>query len=88
MFYRFKVDTLVNPFKQASMGIVKGVTKIGGGLAMVSDTVIENTGKIFRSQSTSGNLGKDFQTFALDVETQVEVRRKSTNRRTFRAKLN
>jgi len=71
-----KVDTLVNPFKQASMGIVKGVTKIGGGIAMVSDTVIENTGKIFRSQSTSGNLAKDFQTFALDVETQVENAKK------------
>lgn len=77
--FSFQVDTLVNPFKQASMGIVKGVTKIGGGIAMISDTVIEGTGKIFRTNTqtpngTSGNFSKDLQVLALAAETQAEVR--------------
>ena len=42
-----QMDTLVNPFKQASIGIVKGVSKIGGGLTIVSDSVVENASKIF-----------------------------------------
>ena len=61
------------------MGIVKGVTKIGGGIAMISDTVIEGTGKIFRSHTqtpngSTGNFSKDIQTLALVAETQAEVR--------------
>jgi hypothetical protein len=71
------VDTLVNPFKQASIGIVKGVSKIGGGLTIVSDSVFENAGKIFRSNTNNNrmnvNLNKDTQIFSIVEETQAEV---------------
>jgi hypothetical protein len=74
-----QVDTLVNPFKQASMGIVKGVSKIGGGLTIVSDSVMENAGKIFRTNGNNAsraniNLNNDSQTFSIVEETQAEVR--------------
>ncbi len=71
------MDTLVNPFKQASIGIVKGVSKIGGGLTIVSDSVFENAGKIFRSNTNNNrmnvNLNKDTQIFSIVEETQAEV---------------
>ena len=71
------MDTLVNPFKQASLGLVKGVSKIGGGLTIVSDSVFENAGKIFRTNAanhrTNINLSKDTQTFSIIEETQAEV---------------
>ncbi|UJR16359.1 hypothetical protein I4U23_003262 [Adineta vaga] len=71
------MDTLVNPFKQASIGIVKGVSKIGGGLTIVSDSVVENAGKIFRTNGNNANrlninLNKDSQTFSIVEETQAE----------------
>ncbi len=75
------MDTLVNPFKQASIGIAKGVSKIGGGLTIVSDTVVENAGKIFRSNTINNNnnhrlninLNKDTNTFSIVEDTQAEV---------------
>jgi hypothetical protein len=75
---------LVNPFKQASLGIAKGVSKIGGGLTIVSDSVVENAGKIFRSNGNNNNnnnrtkinLNKDTQTFSLVEDAQVEVNNK------------
>jgi len=84
------MDTIVNPFKQASMGIVKGVTslpsnvvkgvsKIGDGLTIVSDSVVENAGKIFRTNPNNNNnryniqLTKDLRTFPIVEEPQVEV---------------
>ncbi|CAF2909082.1 unnamed protein product [Rotaria sp. Silwood2] len=72
-----KMDTLSNPFKQASMGIAKGVSKIGGGLTIVSDTVVENAGKIFRTNANNNNrmnikLSQDAQTFSIVEETQAE----------------
>ena len=88
------MDTLVNPFKQASIGIVKGVTsfpsnvakgvsKLGDGLTIVSDSVVENAGKIFRTQPNSnGNhsnqmkfdLTRELQTLPMAEDAQVEVR--------------
>ena len=70
---------MVNPFKQASIGIVKGVSKISGGINIVSDSVVENVGKIFR---TNGNvnqrmnikLNKETNTFSIVEDTQAEVR--------------
>jgi hypothetical protein len=71
------VDTLVNPFKQASMGLVKGVSKIGGGLTIVSESVFENAGKIFRTNTNNNRmnikLSKDTQTFSIVEETHAEV---------------
>ena len=69
---------MVNPFKQASLGIAKGVSKIGGGLTIVSDSVLENAGKIFRTNGNNNNrmkvnLNKDTQTFSLVEDTQAEV---------------
>ncbi len=86
------MDSIVNPFKQASMGIVKGVssfpsnvvkgvTKIGDGLTSVSDSVVENAGKIFRTNPNNNNnrinihLTRDLQTFPIVEEPQVEVRK-------------
>jgi len=76
------MDTLVNPFKQASIGIAKGVSKIGGGLTIVSDSVVENAAKIFRTNvnnnnRTNINLSKDTQTFSIIEETQAEVIKKT-----------
>lgn len=90
------MDTIVNPFKQASLGIVKGVssfpgnvvkgvTKLGDGLTSVSDSVVENAGKIFRTNSNNNNdnnhrinvhLTRDMQTFPIVEEPQAEVRRR------------
>ncbi|CAF0911503.1 unnamed protein product [Rotaria sordida] len=72
-----KMDTLTNPFIQASIGIAKGVSKIGGGLTIVSDTVVENAGKIFRTNANNNNgmninLSKDKQTFSIVEDTQAE----------------
>lgn len=72
------MDTIVTPFKQASIGIVKGVSKLGGGLTIVSDSVVENAGKFFRAQQNNYNrtnmqLTKDMETFPIAEETQVEV---------------
>jgi hypothetical protein len=62
------------------MGIAKGVLKIGGGLTIVSDTVVENAGKIFRTNGNNNrlniNLNKDTQTFSIVEDTQVEVIKK------------
>jgi len=90
------MDTIVNPFKQASMGIVKGVsllpsnvvrgvTKIGDGITSVSDSVVENAGKIFRTNNNNNNnnnnnrmsfrLTKDMQTFPIVGENQAEVKK-------------
>ena len=80
------MDTIVNPFKQASLGLVKGVSslpgnvaksvsKIGDGLASVSDSVVENAGKIFRT-SPNPRPTIDVPTFPLVEETQSDVRRK------------
>jgi hypothetical protein len=89
------MDTIVNPFKQASRGIVKGVsslpsnvfkgvTKIGDGLTIVSDSVVENAGKIFRTNLNNNNnnnnnrmnfrLNKYMQTFPIVEEPQAEVK--------------
>ena len=65
------MDTLVNPFKQASLGIVKGVSKIGGGLSFVSESMMENTAKIFRSNPS---LSRNMQTSAIVEDNQAEVR--------------
>ena len=65
------MDTLVNPFKQASLGIVKGVSKIGGGLSFVSETMMENTAKIFRNNPS---LSRNMQTAAIVEDNQAEVR--------------
>ena len=70
---------MVNPFKQASLGIAKGVSKIGGGINIVSDSVVENVGKIFR---TNGNhqhgmnikLNKETNNFSIVEDAQAEVR--------------
>jgi hypothetical protein len=82
------MDTFVNPFKQASLGIVKGVssfpgnvvkgvTKLGDGISSVSDSVVENAGKIFRTNPNNNRpnilLTKDMQTFPIVDEPQVEV---------------
>ena len=88
------MDTIVNPFKQASLGlvkgvsslpsnVVKGVTKIGDGLTSVSDSVVENAGKIFRTNSNYNNndnnnrinvqLTRDLQAFPMVDEPQAEV---------------
>ena len=61
------MDTLVNPIKQASLGIAKGVSIIGDGLSSVSDTVVGNAGKLFRTNSTN---------FSLIEETKVEMKKK------------
>ena len=87
------MDTIVNPFKQASIGLVKGVSslpgnvaksvsKIGDGLAIVSDSVVENAGKIFR---TSPNVRPtiDIQTFPLVEETQTDVRQNEKTKKLF-----
>lgn len=59
------------------MGIVKGVTKIGGGLTIVSDSVRENAGKIFRTNPNINqlniNLNKETNTFSLVEDAQAEV---------------
>jgi hypothetical protein len=94
------MDSIVNPFKQASMGIVKGVsalpsnvvkgvTKIGDGITSVSDSVVENAGKIFRTNlnlnlnlnlnNNNNNrinihLTKDMHAFPIVEEPQAEVR--------------
>lgn len=86
------MDTIVNPFKQASLGlvkgvtsfpsnVVKGVTKIGDGLTSVSDSVVENAGKIFRTNSNNNDnnnrinvqLTRDLQAFPMVEEPQAEV---------------
>ncbi|CAF3462425.1 unnamed protein product [Rotaria socialis] len=72
-----KMDTIVNPFKQASIGIARGVSKLGDGLTIVSDSVVENAGKFFRAQQNNNNrtnihLTRDMQTFPIVEETQVE----------------
>lgn len=71
------MDTLANPFKQASVGIAKGVSKISGGLTIVSDTVVENAAKIFRNNGNNNglnvNLLKDVQTFSIVEDTQADV---------------
>jgi len=59
------------------LGLVKGVSKIGGGLTIVSDSVRENAGKIFRTNNSNHlniNLNKDTNTFSLVEDTQAEVR--------------
>jgi hypothetical protein len=84
------MDTIVNPFKQASIGIVKGVSsfpgnvvkgvsKLGDGLTSVSDSVVENAGKIFRTNPNNPNrpnihLSRNVQAFPIAEETQVEVK--------------
>jgi hypothetical protein len=88
------MDSIVNPFKQASIGIVKGVsafpgnvvkgvTKIGDGLTSVSDSVVENAGKIFRTNLNLNNnnnnrinmhVTKDIHAFPIVEEPQAEVR--------------
>ncbi|CAF1121477.1 unnamed protein product [Rotaria sp. Silwood1] len=72
-----KMDTIVNPFKQASIGIVRGVSKLGDGLTIVSDSVVENAGKLFRTHPNNYNqtnihLTRDMQTFPIVEEPQVE----------------
>ncbi|CAF1171845.1 unnamed protein product [Rotaria sordida] len=72
-----KMDTIVNPFKQASIGIARGVSKLGDGLTIVSDSVVENAGKLFRTQSNNQNqanihLTRDMQTFPIVEESQAE----------------
>lgn len=73
------MDTIVNPFKQASAGIVKGVTKLGDGLTIVSDSVVGNAGKFFRANNYNPNrinfqLTRDIPTFSIVEEPQVEVK--------------
>ena len=86
------MDSIVNPFKQASIGIakgvsalpsnvVKGVTKLGDGLTSVSDSVVENAGKIFRTNTNNNNnnnrinmhVTKDMHAFPIVEEPQAEV---------------
>lgn len=71
------MDTIVNPFKQASMGFVKGVTKLGDGLTSVSDSVVGNAGKFFRANNYNNRvnfqLTRDLQAFSIGEEPQVEV---------------
>jgi hypothetical protein len=59
---------------------VKGVSKIGGGLTIVSDSVVENAAKIFRSNGNNNRmnikLNKDTQTFSLIEDVQAEVNEK------------
>lgn len=63
------------------MGIAKGVSKIGGRLTIVSDSVVENAGKVFRSNSNNNNnsrlnirLNKDTNAFSIIEDAQAEVR--------------
>lgn len=57
---------------------MKGVSKIGGGINIVSDSVMDNVGKIFR---TNGNqqhrmnikLNKETNTFSIVEDNQAEV---------------
>ncbi|CAF3037137.1 unnamed protein product [Rotaria sp. Silwood2] len=72
-----KMDTIVNPFKQASIGIVRGVSKLGDGLTIVSDSVVENAGKLFRTNALNSNqtnihLTRDLQSFPSVEEAQAE----------------
>lgn len=84
------MDTIVNPFKQASIGlvkgvsalpgnVVKGVSKLGDGLTIVSDSVMENAGKIFRTNTTNPmnrsqvELNRDINAFSLVEDTQNDV---------------
>ncbi len=59
---------------------MKGVSKIGGGLTIVSDSVVENAAKIFRSNGNNNRmnikLNKDTQTFSLIEDVQAEVNEK------------
>lgn len=69
---------MVNPFKQASLGIAKGVSKIGGGINIVSDSVVENVGKIFRTNENHQHrmnikLNKETNTFSIVEDAQAEV---------------
>lgn len=101
------MDTIVNPFKQASLGlvkgvsalpsnVVKGVTKIGDGLTSVSDSVVENAGKIFRTNSNYNNennnriniqLTRDMQAFPMVEEPQAEVGSKMIEREEINVNL-
>ena len=76
------MDTLVNPFKQASLGLVKGVSKIGGGLSIVSESMMENTAKFFRSNPT---VTRNMQTLTIGEDSQAEVsnRQRERERRSF-----
>ena len=91
------MDTFVKPFKQASMdlargvssfpgNVARGVSKIGDGLTSISDGVVENAGKIFRTSSNSNHnnssnnnnrysvqITRDLQSFPIMEEPQVEV---------------
>jgi hypothetical protein len=71
------MDTLANPFKQASLGIVRGVSKIGDGLTLVSDSVTENAGKLFRNQfnrmNSSSSQASTTTTTPVDNEQATEV---------------
>jgi hypothetical protein len=84
------MDTIVNPFKQVSLGLVKGVSslpsnvakgvsKLSDGLVSVSDSVVENAGKIFRSNPTNVtgrsniDLTRDMHAFSMSEENQAEV---------------
>ena len=75
------MDTIVNPFKQASIGIFKGVSKIGDGLTIVSDSVVQNAGKIFRTNPYNNNnqsnihLTRDMRSLPIVEEPRVEVRK-------------
>lgn len=69
------MDTITNPFKQASIGIGKGVSKIGAGLTIVSDSVVEN---IFRPNANNNNrmninIIKGTEAFSIDEEIRAEV---------------
>ncbi|CAF1211873.1 unnamed protein product [Adineta ricciae] len=89
------MDTFVKPFKQASMdlargvssfpgNVARGVSKIGDGLTSISDGVVENAGKIFRTNSNSNHnnspnnnrysvqITRDLQSFPIVEEPQVE----------------
>jgi hypothetical protein len=86
------MDTIVNPFKMASLGlvkgvsslpgnVVKGVSKIGDGLTIVSDSVVENAGKIFRSNNINAtnrpniDIARDSNDFPIVEENQADVNR-------------
>ncbi|CAF1257611.1 unnamed protein product, partial [Didymodactylos carnosus] len=75
------VDTLVNPFKQSALGIknavtslpgnvVKSVNKVADGIQIVSDSVTDNMGKLFRTGQSLNDASRALQTFPIVEDYQ------------------
>ncbi|CAF0828646.1 unnamed protein product, partial [Didymodactylos carnosus] len=75
------VDTIVTPFKQSALGIknavtslpgnvVKSVNKVADGIQIVSDSVTDNMGKLFRTGQGLNDTSRDLQTFPIVEDYQ------------------